>query len=174
MCLKCLDNLNLPTIFQDYAASQDIIGWDGFVTGMVSSKLLPIQSAALHSCESSLNTARWITGLITQLLQVTHTQWIYRCILVHSRTTGTLILAHKEDLLKEVKNQLAICSEGLDKQDRFLLVCNFDEMATTTGEDQEYWLLAIQAAREASRICRAKANMEQQHAVGTGWRRASS
>jgi hypothetical protein len=114
-CVECLDNLNLPTIFQDYVASQDIIGWDGFVTGMVSSKLLPIQSAALHSCESSPNTARWITGLITQLLQVTHTQWIYRCILVHNRTMGTLISAHKEDLLKEVENQLAIGPEGLDK-----------------------------------------------------------
>jgi hypothetical protein len=73
-CLECLENLNLPTIFQDYAASQDIIGWNGFVTGMVSSKMLPIQSAALHSCKSSPNTARWITGLVTQLLQVTHTQ----------------------------------------------------------------------------------------------------
>jgi hypothetical protein len=57
---------------------------------------------------------------------------IYRCILVHNYTLGTLISAHKEDLLKEVKNQLAICPEGLDKQDRFLLECNFDELATTT------------------------------------------
>jgi hypothetical protein len=88
--------------------------------------------------------------------------------------TGTLILMHKEDLLKEVENQLAIGPEGLDEQDKFLLECNFDEMATTTREDQEYWLLAIQAAREASHIHRAKANMEQQRAVGTGWRRAIS
>jgi hypothetical protein len=173
-CLKCSDNLNLPTIFQDYAASQDIIGWDRFVTGMVSSKLLPIQSAALYSCESSPNTVRWITGLITQLLQVTQTQWIYRCVLVHNRTADTLILVHKEDLLKGVKNQLAIGSEGLDEQDRFLLECSFEEMATTTGEDQEYWLLAIQAAREASRIHRAKADTEQQRAVGMGRRRAIS
>jgi hypothetical protein len=49
---------------------------------------------------------------------------------------GTLILAHKEDLLKEVKNQLTIGPEGLDEQDRFLLECNFDELATTTGGDQ--------------------------------------
>jgi hypothetical protein len=83
-------------------------------------------------------------------------------------------LVHKEDLLKEVENQLAISPEGLDEQDRFLLECNFDEMATTTGEDQEYWLLAIQAAREASRICRAKADTEQQRAVGTGRRWAIS
>ena len=117
---------------------------------------------------------RWITGLITQLLQVTHTQLIYWCVLVHNRMTGTLILVQKEDLLKEVKNQLVISPEGLDKQDRFLLECNFDELATTTGEDQEYWLLAIQAAREVSCIRRAKANTEQQCAAKTGWRRAIS
>jgi hypothetical protein len=87
---------------------------------------------------------------------------------------GTLILAQKEDLLKEVKNQLAIGLEGLDKQDRFFLECNFNEMATTSGEDQEYWLLAIQAAREVSHIRRAKADTEQQRAVRTGWRRAIS
>jgi hypothetical protein len=161
-CLKCLDNLNLPTIFRDFAASQDIIGLDGFVTGIVSSKLLPIQSAVSHSSRSSPSPEQWIAGLITHLLQVTHTQWIYRCVLVHDRPAGTLILVHKEDLLKEVKNQLAIGPEGLDEQDRFLLECNFDELATTTGKQQEYWLLDIQAAREASRICTAKADVEQQ------------
>jgi hypothetical protein len=71
MCLECLDNLNINTIFRDFAASQDIIGWDGFVTGMVSSKLLPIQSTVSHSSRSSPSTERWITGLVMQLLQVT-------------------------------------------------------------------------------------------------------
>jgi hypothetical protein len=166
-CLECLDNLNLPHIFRDHAASQDIIGWDGFVTGMVSHKLLPIQCTVLHSSRSSSNATWWISGLITQLLQVTHTQWIYRCILVHSRMTGTLILAHKEELLKEVKNQLNIGPDGLDKQDWFLLECNFDKLANTTGEHQEYWLLAIQAAREASRIHTGQADTDQQGKVGT-------
>jgi hypothetical protein len=162
-CLECLDNLNLPMIFRDFAVSQD-----GFVTGIVSSKLLPIQSAVSHSSRSSPSAEWWIAGLIMQLLQVTHTQWIYWCVLVHDRMTGTLILAHKEDLLKEVENQLAIGPGGLDEQDRFLLECNFDELATTTGKQQEYWLLAIQAAREVSRIRTAKANVEQQRGSGNG------
>ncbi len=69
---------------------------------------------------------------------------------MHDRTTGTLISADKEELLKEVEYQLSLGPDGLDEQDRFLLECNFDELATTTGEHQEYWLLAIVAAREAS------------------------
>ena len=41
---------------------------------------------------------------------------------------------------------------GLAEEDKFLLERNFDELATTNGEQQEYWILAIQAAREAQRL----------------------
>jgi hypothetical protein len=69
---------------------------------------------------------------------------------VHDCTTGILISTHKEELLKEIEHQLLLGADGLDKQDWFLLMCNFNELATTSGEHQEYWLLAILAAREAS------------------------
>jgi hypothetical protein len=83
---------------------------------------------------------------------MTHTQWIYQCVLVHDRTTGTLISTHKEDLLKEIEYQFTLGPDTLADEDRFLLECNFDDLTTSTEEHQEYWLLAIQAAREASRI----------------------
>ena len=120
--------------------------------GMISSKLLPIPSAYNHTSRSSSHAARWISGLITQLLKVTHTQWIYGCILFRDCSAGTLISAHKEKLLKKIEHQLTLGSESLDKEDQFLLEWYFDKLATTTCEHQEYWLLAIQAAREASHI----------------------
>ena len=39
-------------------------------------------------------------------------------------------------------------SEGLDEQDRYLLDINLEDLETSSGEDQYYWLVAIQAARE--------------------------
>ncbi len=81
---------------------------------------------------------RWILGLITQLLQVVHTQRIYQCILDHNRYTGTLILQHKEELIKEIEHQLTLGKDSLVEEDRFLLECNFDDLATTTGKFQEY------------------------------------
>jgi hypothetical protein len=140
---------------QDLAASQDIIGWDNFVMGVVSKKLLQIQSAHLVQCSSLLTAKHWISGFITQLLQVTHSQWIYRCVLVHDWTTRTLISAHKDKLLKEIDHQLTLGPEGLAEEDRFLLECNFEEMVLTNGEQQEYWLLAIQAAWEMDRLRQA-------------------
>jgi hypothetical protein len=168
-CYECSLALNLPHIFQEFAKSQDIIGWDNFAAGKVSNKLLRIQN--LHSTKSNLSfrAARWITGFITQLLQVTHTQWIYRCVLVHDRTTGTLISTCKEDLLKEIEYQLTLGPNTLTEEDRFLLECNFDDHTTTTGEHQEYWLLVITAAREASCL-RVAAGAAQQCSPETGQR----
>ncbi len=151
-CLEYAKDLNLPDIFREYAASQDVIGWDNFIMGMISHKLLDIQSTYFHTAGESYCATRWIAGLITHLLQVTHTQWIYRCVLVHDRNTGVLILAHKEDSLKEIEHQLALGPEGLHEENRFLLECNFNDITSTTGEHQGYWLLGIQAAREAARI----------------------
>ncbi len=71
-CSKCSKVLGLPNIIQEFAALQDVIGWDRFIMGMVLSKLLPIQSAYLLQCNYSYQAERWISGVITQLLQVTH------------------------------------------------------------------------------------------------------
>jgi hypothetical protein len=160
---KCATALNLPHIFREFAESHDIIGWDNFFMGMVSSKLLLIQSEFFLHSKSYSSATQWISGLITQLLHVTHTQWIYQCVLVHDRTTGTLISAHKEERQKEIDCQLTLGPEGLAEEDRFLLECNFDSLNTTTREHQEYWLLAIQATREVPRICTKSFAAQQQH-----------
>jgi hypothetical protein len=52
--------------------------------------------------------------------------------------------------MKEIEYQLTLGPNILAEEDRFLLECNFDDLTMTTGEHQEYWLLAIKAAREAS------------------------
>ena len=59
---------------------------------------------------------------------------------------------HNADLLNEIEHQLSLGPDDLAKEDRFFLECNFDDITSTTGEAQGYWLLGIQAAREASRI----------------------
>jgi hypothetical protein len=101
-------------------------------------------------------------GGYNPVLQVTHSQWIYQCILIHDRTTGTLISAHKAKLLIEIKHQLSLGSKGLDEEDQFLLECNFDELTSTTGKHQEYWLLAIKADQEASCLCAGAEDSQQQ------------
>ncbi len=82
-CMECATNLSLPPIYLNFAKSQDVIGWDGYVMGMVSHTMLPLYSTISHTSKLACSATRWISGLITQLLQVTHMQWIYRCVLVY-------------------------------------------------------------------------------------------
>jgi hypothetical protein len=69
--------------------------------------------------------------------------------------------APRQERVKEIELQLSLGPDDLDKEDRFLLEFNFNNITSTTGEDQGYWLLGIQAAREVSCIHR-KASKEAQ------------
>ena len=69
--------------------------------------------------------------------------------------------------MKEVSYQLELGAEGLAEDNRFLLECNFDELTTTDGEQQEYWILAIQTAREACSLRAMVRGMSQCHGRGT-------
>jgi hypothetical protein len=51
-------------------------------------------------------------------------------------------------------------AESLMEDNKYLLECNLLDIVTTNGEQQEYWLLAIQAAREASQL-RKQATQQQ-------------
>ena len=86
---------------------------------------------------------------MARLLEVTHGQWLYRNVQVHDTTTGILATQRKEKLQKEIEDQLALGGSGLEEDDKWLLEIKLEDLETTSGETQEYWLLAIIAAREA-------------------------
>jgi hypothetical protein len=162
-CITCADGYPAP--IKAFAASQDEIGWDNFMMGMVSHKLFSLQESHLWLCAPHRSPDRWATGFVTQLLQVTHGQWIYRCLTVHDHTSGTLVNLHKSELLEEISNQLLMGAETLMEDDKYLLECNLLTLATSNGKEQEYWLLAIKAARMACLIRQQQAH--QQCIIGT-------
>jgi hypothetical protein len=86
--------------------------------------------------------------MIMRLLELTHSLWIYRNIVVHDSMTGTHPLRRKEALQLEVERQLALGGEGLAEGDKWMLEVNWSDIEDSTGEREAYWLLAIEAARE--------------------------
>ncbi len=114
-CVDCA--AGYPTVIQDFTLSQDKISWGNFMVGMISSKLIFIHESHLRLCAPHQSPEKWAIGLITQLLQVTHAQWIYRCLLVHDRTSGTLITLLKTKLLEEIAKQLSMGAENLMEDD---------------------------------------------------------
>ena len=66
---------------------------------------------------------------------------------VYDNDTGSLATKRKEELKEAILDQLYIGEEGMAEEDKYLLEINLEELETTSGIKQHYWLLAIRAAR---------------------------
>ena len=139
--------------FYKLGQSMDKIGWRRYMEGMISSEALVIQAECVDLGGCSLSLDNWAKGLAIKLLEATHGQWLYRNMLVHDTVSGLKAAERKEELQREIEYQIELGGSGLDEQDRYLLEINLEDLETSTGEDQYYWLIAIRAAR-ADRILR--------------------
>jgi hypothetical protein len=134
--------------YKKMARSQDMIGWRRFMEGMISKEILNLYYSTSWESEEDLPApSQWSKGLVVKLLEVTHGQWLYRNVHVHDTISGALATAKKEELQKAIEDELELGGEGLAEEDMYLLEINLDDLTTTSGEDQTYWLLAIRAAR---------------------------
>ena len=86
----------------------------------------------------SLLLDNWAKGLATNLLEATHGQWLYRNMLVYDTVSGLKAAERKEELQREIEDQIELGGAGLDKQYRYLLEINLEDLETLTGEDQYY------------------------------------
>jgi hypothetical protein len=92
---------------------------------------------------------------VIKLLETTHGQWIYRCIQTHDTTSGIIATARKEEIQKEIEAQQEMgIGNDWEREDRYLAKVNLEDLECTSGNNQEYWLLAIRTAREAARLRR--------------------
>ena len=58
----------------------------------------------------------------------------------------------KEDLQIDIQRQQELGVDGLEEDDKFLLEIKLEDLEESSGEQQEYWLLAIKAARANWRL----------------------
>ena len=137
------------------AEEQDTIGWRRFMEGMVSRKLREIQTDYSEIEGSNIAPKLWGRGLVIKLLEATHGQWIYRCVQTHDKLSGTIATVRKEAIQKEIETQQDMgIGDDWEREDRYLAEVNLEDLELSSGNNQEYWLLAIRTAREASRLRR--------------------
>ena len=117
--------------------------------GMVCKGIRKIQTAYSILEGSSVTPKQWTTGVVTKLLEATHGQWLYQRIQIYDMNKGTQATLWKEELQKEIEDQQELGYDGLLEEDQFLAEVNLEDMENSSGERQEYWLVATRAAREA-------------------------
>ncbi len=120
--------------------------------GMISKCMQEIQRTYHIREETRVSMEQWAQGLILKLLEATHGQWIYRNIQIHDTVAGMQATLRKELIQQEIEEQMEWGKEGLMEEDHWMMEMNLGDMETTSGEQEEYWLLAIRAAQVAATI----------------------
>ncbi len=118
--------------------------------GMVCQQLREIQATYTSIKGSGIMLEQWTTGVVIKLLETTHGQWLYRCVQVHDRVQGTIATQWKEELQREIEDEQEQGFDGLLEEDQYLEEVNLEDLENTSGERQEYWLVVMRVAQEAS------------------------
>ena len=147
--------------FKALAASQDIIGWREFTEGHISTHFYTIQAFHLTMSSSYLNGEDWTKQFILKILQITHSQWIFRNVSLHDRTQGYLRNKKADEILHIINELSEVSPEEIPENSRFLLEINFSDLKKSHLETQTYWTLAMDATiraqdLESARGARAK------------------
>jgi hypothetical protein len=62
------------------------------------------------------------------------------------------VTLRKEAIQREIKEQMELGEAGLLEEDQFMMEVNLGNLENTSGENREYWLLAIKAAWMAATL----------------------
>ena len=135
---------------QSLAAAQDKIRWRHFTEGKLALQVRQIQRYFLYTSDTSLTVNSWLKGFVSKLLEMTHAQWIFRCITKHHRTKGTIVLKATEDLLQEVERQLSMGVDNVSEDDRWMLELDMDQLLSFSLSKKQLWIQSVEAARQAS------------------------
>ncbi len=138
--------------FEQMAVEQDTIGWRRFMEGMISRHMREIQYDVHHRVGTLTNPETWVQGLILKLLEATHGQWIHRNIPIHDEVSGSQNNVRKEAIQREIEAQMEVGEERLLEEDNWMLEVNLGNLEASSGEREEYWLLAINATRAAATL----------------------
>jgi hypothetical protein len=118
---------------------------------------------------SLLNGEDWTKQFISKLLQITHSQWIYRNVSVHDRRQGYLHTKSAEEIMREIESLSSLAPEDVPEASRFLLKINFTKLSKFHIETQKYWTLVVTAACTAQELNLARGAQAKQakNAVNT-------
>jgi hypothetical protein len=143
------------------AAEQDEIGWQNFVEGKISRSWGILQLQHYQDQHSKRTVDKWTSGLVTQLLELTHGMWIHRNRVLHAVDEQGLPLQQAAELEAAIHEEFRQGIAGLARKDHHFIRRGRDDVMSMTVVDKRGWLRGIQLARD-SRTTAPPAHQQQQ------------
>ena len=128
------------------AINQDKIGRQNFMEGCISTHFYFIQHYHLALSGSYLNRSDWTKSLISKLIHITHWQWIYRNFILHNKLCGCLQKKNLENIRLTIEDLTDTTPEEKPEESKFLFEINLGNFTKSHIQNQQYWVIDIQAA----------------------------
>lgn len=86
-----------------YIIDKNIIGWDTFVQGTISQQFRDIVWVQLLLSHIVVTADEWKKKLISSLMNLVHTQWLYHIAMLHERVEEDKTRLDQERLLERIE-----------------------------------------------------------------------
>jgi hypothetical protein len=128
------------------ALSQDVIGWHNFMEGRISKQFSSLQRAHISTSETRLTVHSWTRQFISHILQITHSQWLFRNFAIHDASAGLLRTNDQSHTAALIEGLMQTPSSQVPSESRFLLEFDTNGLLTSARDTQHYWIAAVTAA----------------------------
>jgi hypothetical protein len=143
------------------AVEQDEIGWQNFAEGKISRSWGSLQLQHYQEQHSRRTVDKWTSGLVTQLLELTHGMWLHRNGVLHAVDSQGLPLQQSAELEAAIHVEFRKGTGGLARRDHHFIRRGRDDVFSMSVIDKRGWLRGINLARE-SRNTAPPAHQQQQ------------
>eukprot|EP00804_Cyclotella_cryptica_P024305 CCRYP_012568-RA/>CCRYP_012568-RA protein AED:0.40 eAED:0.39 QI:0/0/0/1/0/0/3/0/484 len=118
---KCRSPGRTQQFQESLAQNQDLIGWMHFLEEKISKSFVQMQRSYLLGVDTTLTGDDWDGGFISNLLKISHTQWINRNVTLHDKERGYLTIQRRCLLVREIHALHDSNPASLPISSRFLL-----------------------------------------------------
>jgi hypothetical protein len=112
-----------------------------------------LQETHYHSTHSPWCAWKWAAGLSTNLLHLTHSQWIHSNSVLHGRDSQGLKIKEGQSLTASICTQFSLGLDGLLPWDHHYINHGLDIIQALPEANKKAWLHGIQIARELYFAC---------------------
>jgi len=136
-------------LVQATAQAQDHIGWTNLLLGQLATEWSTLQHQHLSSISSCRTASSWATGLITHLLSISHSLWIFHNHVVHDRTMDGTARAAELQVTEDLHAQFAQGLQDLPFSERhYIEQHTVDSLLRAPLTDHQRWLAHVALARQ--------------------------
>ena len=104
----------------------------------ISSDLLKHQSKSLACSPSRLSSGDWTKQLITYILHISHSQWVFHNTSLHHETQGYLQLQERTSALAIIDRLSTTDPAEIPDESKHLLEMNFPSLRNNSLEQKSY------------------------------------